>query len=131
MDAVLSESTARDRFSMFLLACIGLSSVIAESIEQRAAEFGIRMALGADFSRLRNSILHQALALTATGIALGLAASLAATRLIASLLYGVRPHDPLVFASVTLLMFAVAIGASLVPADRILRIDPYDALRSQ
>ena len=90
-------------------------------MEQRTLEFGIRLALGADFPALRNMVVHQAMALAGTGIAVGLAAAYGLTRFLARLLFNVKPTDPLVFASVTLLFTVVALFASYLPARRALR----------
>jgi putative ABC transport system permease protein len=141
MDQIVMGSTARDQFNTWvlgifagvaiLLASIGLYGLMAYAVEQRTLEFGIRLALGADFPGLRNMIVRQAMTLAAAGIVVGLAAAYGLTRFLASLLYSVKPTDPVVFASVTLLFTAVAFLASYVPARRALRVDPVVALRVQ
>ncbi len=139
MDQIVSGSTARDRFNTLvlgifaavaiLLSAIGLYGLMAYSVEQRTLEFGIRLALGADTPALRNMILRQAMALAGVGIVVGLAAAWGLTRLMASLLFSVKPTDPAVFAGVTALCIAVAFLASYLPARRALRVDPMVALR--
>jgi ABC-type antimicrobial peptide transport system permease subunit len=139
MDQVVAQSTARNRFNTLLLgifalvaialASIGLYGLMAYSVEQRTFEFGIRLALGADSKALRNMIVRQAMKLAAAGIIAGTATALALTRLIETMLYGVSPRDPLVFASVAILLGAVALLASYLPARRAVRIDPIVALR--
>ncbi len=139
MDQIVSGSTARDRFNTLvlgifagvaiLLSAIGLYGLMAYSVEQRTLEFGIRLALGADTPMLRNMILRQAMALAGAGIVVGLAAAWGLTRLMASLLFSVKPTDPAVFAGVTVLCIAVAFLASYLPARRALRVDPMVALR--
>ena len=118
-------------FVAILLASIGLYGLMAYSVEQRTLEFGIRLALGADSPTLRNMIVRQAMLLAAVGIVIGLAAAYGLTRLMASLLFNVKPTDPAVFASVAVLLAAVAFLASYLPARRALRVDPVVALRYQ
>jgi putative ABC transport system permease protein len=141
MDQIVIGSTARDQFNTLvlgifaavaiLLASIGLYGLMAYAVEQRTLEFGIRLALGADFPALRNMIMRQAMTLAGAGIVVGLAAAYGLTRLMASLLYGVKPTDPVVFATVTAVFTGVAFLASYLPARRALRVDPVVALRSQ
>jgi ABC-type antimicrobial peptide transport system permease subunit len=120
---------ASSLFLAIVLASIGLYGLIAYSMEQRTREFGIRLALGADASRLRNRIVLEAIALTLMGTLVGLAAALAVTRLMAGLLYGVKASDPIILTSVALILLTVALLASLLPARRAARIDPIVALR--
>ena len=139
MEQIVAQSTARDQFNTLLLgifafcaillAAIGLYGLMAYSVAQRKLEFGIRLALGADSSRLRNMVLRQAMTLAAVGIAIGLCAAIGLTRYMATLLYGVRPRDPLVFTSVAALLGFVAFLASYLPARRVLRVDPVTSLR--
>ena len=139
MDQIVIGSTARDQFNTLvlgifagvaiLLASIGLYGLMAYSVEQRTLEFGIRLALGADFPALRNMIVRQAMTLAGAGIVVGLAAAYGLTRLMASLLYGVKPTDPVVFGTVTAVFTGVAFLASYLPARRALRVDPVVALR--
>jgi putative ABC transport system permease protein len=139
MDRIVIQSTARDQFNTtllgifafvaILLASIGLYGLMAYSVEQRTLEFGIRLALGADSRLLRNMVVRQAMILTVVGIAIGVGAAYGLTRLMASLLFEVKPTDPTVFASVAILLGAVALLASYLPARRTLRVDPAVALR--
>ena len=139
MDQIVIGSTARDEFNTLVLvifamvaivlSSIGLYGLMAYSVEQRTLEFGIRLALGADPPMLRNMIVRQAMTLACVGIVVGLAAAYGLTRLMASLLFSVRPTDPVVFVSVTVLFIAVSFLASYLPARRTLRVDPVVALR--
>jgi ABC-type antimicrobial peptide transport system permease subunit len=141
MDQVVAGSTVRDRLNTILLAIfaliaillasIGLYGVIAYSIEQRTQEFGIRLALGANPSHLRNLIVRQTMGFAVAGILIGIAASLGLTPLMASMLYGVKATDPVVFTAVAVSMSLVAVFASLLPARRSRRIDPVIALRHE
>jgi predicted lysophospholipase L1 biosynthesis ABC-type transport system permease subunit len=141
MDQIVVQSTAGNQFNTLLLgifaffaillASIGLYGLMAYSVEQRTLEFGIRLALGADFPLLRNMIVRQAMTLALIGIGIGLAAAYGLTRLMASLLFDVKPNDPVIFASVAVLLGLIACLASYIPARRALRIDPVIALRYQ
>ncbi len=114
-----------------LLTAIGIFGVMAQSVMQRTREIGIRMALGARAPDVLALILRRAVLLTAVGIALGTAAALALTRFVAALLYGVEPHDPLTFGSVTALLAIVALAACYLPARRATRVDAVVALRTE
>jgi predicted permease len=114
-----------------LLATIGLSGVVSYSVSQRTNEIGVRMALGADRLHVVRLILKQGMLLTGIGIALGLTLSFAATRLLAGLLYGIKPADPLTFAAVSLFLAAVAFISCYVPARRAASIDPMQSLRAE
>ena len=139
-DTYLRDGLAPTRFAMSLLtafgvvalalAAIGLSGVIAYSVSQRTREIGIRLALGADPSRVVRHVVSGGLGLVALGIALGAAAALAATRALSSMLYGVGAADPPTFVAIALLVGAIALVASYVPARRALRIDPAQTLRA-
>lgn len=139
MTEIISDSLASRRFSMILLggfaalalvlSAIGLYGVISYLAAQRTQEIGIRMALGAQRMQVLGMVLGQGLRVAAIGVAIGLAAALALTRIIANLIYGVKPHDPLTFAGVAALLTLVALGASYLPALRATRIDPVLALR--
>jgi putative ABC transport system permease protein len=113
------------------LAAIGLYGVIAYSASQRTHEIGIRMALGAGRSKVLRLVVIDGLRLTLLGLSFGLAGALAVTRLLSSLLYGVKPHDPLTLISVTILLAAVAMLASYLPARRVTNVDPMLALRHE
>jgi len=111
------------------LAVIGLYGVLAYSVTQRTREIGIRMALGADSSLLVRDFIREGLQLMLPGMAAGILASLALTRLLGSLLYNVKPTDPLTLALVSALMLVVGIFASWIPARRAARVDPLGSLR--
>ena len=112
-----------------LLACTGLYGLMSYTVARRTNEFAIRMALGAPRGTTLKLILKQAASLTLLGLALGLLAAFILTRLISSLLYNVSAHDPLLFASVSLLLMLVAVGACCIPAWRAMQVDPIVALR--
>lgn len=139
MEEVVRDSVRRPRmlmqlFAMFagfalLLAAIGTYGVLSYVVTQRRREIGIRMALGAERARVLRSVMGQGLQLTSVGLAAGLAGALLLTRLMETLLFGVRPTDPATLAGVAALVTAVAAAAGLVPAVRATRIDPMVALR--
>ena len=141
MDQRLSESFSRPRFQTLvlgafagvalLLATIGIYGVMAYSVSQRRQEIGIRMALGADSGSVLRLVLGNALRLAAIGVALGLAGAYAATRVLASFLHGVQPHDALTFGAVTLVIVATSVLASLIPALRAAQTDPARTLQGQ
>jgi ABC-type antimicrobial peptide transport system permease subunit len=114
-----------------VLACIGLYGVVSYSAAQRTREIGIRMALGAERRTVFAMLLGQGARLAALGIGAGLVAALAVTRVMTRFLYGVRPSDPLTFATVAFLLVAVAMLACYFPARRATRVDPMIALRHE
>ena len=138
---IVSESSARARFTMLLLSgfaalalvlgAVGIYGVIAYSVTRRTREIGVRMALGADGSAVRRMVLREGGSLAALGVVLGLAGALGASRLLAGLLYGVTPSDPQVFALVPLILGAVALVATWVPAHRAAQVDPLVAIRAE
>ena len=111
------------------LAAVGIYGVIAYSVTQRTREIGIRMALGAQRGDMLGMVLRQSLTVVGVGIAIGLLAAFGATRLLASLLYGVGANDMLTYASVVFLLGAAALLASYIPARRAMKVDPMVALR--
>jgi predicted permease len=113
------------------LAALGLYGVMSYVVSQRTAEIGIRMALGARPRDVRTLVVRRALALTLTGLGVGLAGALAATRVLASFLVEVSPTDPATLATVALLFTSVALLASWLPARRAASVDPMRALRSE
>ncbi len=112
-----------------LLATAGVFGVMAYSVSRRTREFGVRIALGAGSGDVLTMVLGQGLRTIFIGVAIGIAGSLALTRTVESLLFGVTPTDPLTFASVTLLLVAAALLACYIPARRATRVDPMIALR--
>ncbi|MFN2476878.1 MAG: ABC transporter permease [Chthoniobacterales bacterium] len=139
MDRLVSDQLAQPRFNMMLLglfaavaltlAAIGIYGVIAYSVTQRTREIGIRMALGAQKQQMLAMMLRQSLTLVVIGLAVGLAAAFAATRLLASLLYGVGANDVFTYAAVVVLLGGAALLASYIPARRAMQVDPMVALR--
>lgn len=112
-----------------LLAAVGIYGVISYSVAQRTHELGIRAALGASAASLLQLILYRGLALTVAGMVIGVGASLALTRAMSTLLYGVGARDPLTMWSVAAILPAVALTACYVPARRATKVDPMVALR--
>lgn len=141
MSEVVDASVSPRRFYMLLLgifalvalslAAVGLFGVVSFGVVQRTQEIGIRLALGAQRSAVLGMVVGEGLRLTLLGLAVGLAAAAALTRLMASLLYSVRPSDPETFLCVSLLLVAVAALASYIPARRATRVDPIVALRHE
>jgi predicted permease len=141
MDGVLWKSIGRPRFNAILLgasgvialvlAVIGVYGVISYAVARRTHEIGIRRALGAQTNDVLRMVLRQALALVSTGVALGVGGALAVTRVLSSLLYGVKPTDPATFIGVALLLTAVALVASYLPGRRATRVDPTEALTAE
>jgi putative ABC transport system permease protein len=114
-----------------LLAAIGLYGVISYSVAQRTRELGIRIALGAQRSDVLRLIVRQGMTLVVIGVALGLAASIGLTRLMATLLYGVSATDPITFVALSMALCFVALLACWLPARRASGVDPIVALRSE
>jgi ABC-type antimicrobial peptide transport system permease subunit len=115
-----------------LLAAIGLYGVMAYSVTQRTQEIGIRMALGANRSRVLRMVLRHGMVLTVIGIAIGLTAAYVLTKYLESLtsmLFGVKPRDPITFAVTAGVLLLVSLIACLIPARRATKVDPLEALR--
>ncbi|HMF60476.1 MAG TPA: ABC transporter permease [Vicinamibacterales bacterium] len=139
MAEVVSLSTSRERFNMWLmtvfgvsallLAAIGIYGLMAYSVEQRTQEIGIRLALGAQGSQVKNMVVLQGMRLALIGVVIGVGVSLYLARLISALLFGVSTRDPLVFVGVPVLLTIVSLLAVWLPARRASRVDPMVALR--
>jgi putative ABC transport system permease protein len=139
LDQVRAASMAEPRLTALLvglfaavslvLGAVGIYGLVSYSVTRRIREMGVRMALGATGGELVRRVVRQGAVLAAAGVALGMAAAFAATRALHSLLYGVSPTDALTFVSVPLLLLAVAVLASYLPARRAARVDPMAALR--
>ena len=141
MEDVVSRSVSRQQFNMLLmtvfassallLAAIGIYGLMAYSVEQRTQEIGIRLALGANTGDVRRMVIRQGMRLAVVGLVIGLASSFGLARVIANLLFGVTPRDPLVFTAAPLLLAAVAFIGVYLPARRAVRVDPVIALRAE
>jgi ABC-type antimicrobial peptide transport system permease subunit len=116
--------------SALLIAGVGLFGVLSYVVVQRTREVGVRMALGARPRDVVALVVRQSMVIVAAGLALGIGASYWASRLVAAFLYGVTPHDPLSYAAVPCVLFAVAAVATVVPARRAARLDPAKVLRA-
>jgi putative ABC transport system permease protein len=127
--AVPSAHYPAPRVSSATLAAVGIYGVISYTVEQHTREIGIRMALGAGQADVMKVIAAQGMLPVLAGLAIGLAASFALTRLMTGMLYGVKAGDPVTFISVAVLLAAVALVASLIPARRATRVAPVVALR--
>jgi putative ABC transport system permease protein len=141
MEQIISGSLAERRFTMLLLiifaatalllAAVGIYGVMSYTVTRRTHELGIRTTLGATRGEIVRLVLHQGMKLAAIGMAAGLVAALALTRLMADLLYGVRPADPATLAAVALLLGGIAFLACYIPARRATAVDPVVALRCE
>ena len=139
MGQLVQDSVAQRRFNMMLMTCfaviavilaaVGLYGLISYSVNQRAHEIGIRMALGARQSDILKLILGYAIKLAVVGIVLGVAGAFALTRVITKLLFGVSAHDPVTFVGMALLLLVIAVLASIIPARRAMNVHPMVALR--
>jgi ABC-type antimicrobial peptide transport system permease subunit len=139
LPGVVSGSLSQRRFSMevvllfaltaLLLAALGIYGTISYLVNERTHEIGIRLALGAKRGEIMRMILRQGLALAVAGAALGLVGALIVSHLMAGLLFGVAPTDPLTFIGGTLVLTAVALSACYIPAMQAMRVDPLVALR--
>jgi putative ABC transport system permease protein len=139
MDQIISDSLAAHRFSMILLgifaalalllSSIGIYGVISYLVGQRTQEIGIRAALGARRGDVLRLILSHSVRMAILGVLIGLGASLALTRLMDKMLYGVSATDPVTFLAVAMILTIVALAASYIPARRAMRVDPIVALR--
>ena len=141
MDERVSNATWRTRMGAWLLtlfaamalmlAALGTYGVISEAVEQRTREIGVRMALGADRSRILRMILGRVCAIALAGIALGLIITVPSMRLLTALLYEVTPADPTVFTTLAFVLLVVTLLAGYFPARRAARVDPIVTLRAE
>jgi putative ABC transport system permease protein len=139
MEQVVGKSTAQTDFNTtllstfagvaLLLAAIGIYGLMAYSVQQRTQEIGIRMALGASPEKVRGMVVRQGMLLAGIGVAIGVGAALGLTRLMAGMIYGVKTWDPTAFVTVAVLLSAVSLLATYVPARRASRVDPMVSLR--
>jgi putative ABC transport system permease protein len=141
MDTLVDQSIAGSRFNAvllgifatiaFLLAAVGIYGVVSYDVSERTHEIGLRMALGAQSRDVLQLIVGQGARLAAFGIAAGLSAAVALTRLMASMLYGVKATDAYTFAAISVLLGAVALAACYLPSRRAMALDPVTALRHE
>jgi len=140
MTKMIDLSVAQPRFTMLLLgvfggvaltlAVVGIYGIMAHAVKRRTREIGIRMALGARPADVLRLVVGQGMRLAVLGLVVGVVAALAATRLMADLLFGVKATDPLTYVGSVVVLGAVALAASWIPARRAIAIDPTLALRS-
>jgi ABC-type antimicrobial peptide transport system permease subunit len=141
LDELVTESMARTSFTLIMLGiaaavalflgAVGIYGVISYVVSQRTREIGVRMAMGAERMDVSTMVLKQAMVLAGGGVVVGLLAAAGLTRLMASLLYGVNPMDPMTFGSVAVCLSAIAMVASYIPARRAAGVDPVVALRAE
>jgi ABC-type antimicrobial peptide transport system permease subunit len=139
MENLVHRAQAGTRFSLLLIAafavvaallvCVGLYGVLATVVRQRTAEIGVRMALGASPSSILRLVVGHGLRLSVVGIAVGVIVALGLTRLMTTMLVGVRPTDPITFGGMAVVFFAIAAVSSWLPARRAAGVDPTTALR--
>jgi ABC-type antimicrobial peptide transport system permease subunit len=139
MENFVAESLSQQRFNMLLLAvfagvalllaAVGIYSVLAYTVRRRVREIGIRMALGAQTSDVVGMVMAEGMKPTLIGLVIGVAGALALGRFVSSLIYGVKPGDIPTFATVSLVLVAVAFLASVIPAYRATRVQPVSTLR--
>ncbi|HKC89525.1 MAG TPA: FtsX-like permease family protein, partial [Blastocatellia bacterium] len=140
-EQTLGQTVAQPRFNLILLAlfavvalllaAVGIYGVLANAVRQRTHEMGVRLALGARPGAVFRLVIGQGMGLAGVGLGIGLGAALALTRYLESLLYEVKPADPLTFGGVALLLMGVALLACWIPARRATRVDPMIALRCE
>ena len=141
LSEMVAETYGTLRFPMMLvwifaalalvLSAIGIFGVMSYTVGRRTQELAIRMALGADRSTMLRLVLREGLRLTLAGVAIGLAAALALSRVMAGYVYGIKSTDPLAFAAAALLMMLAALAACYIPARRAIGVDPMRALRTE
>ena len=141
IEQMIDESTGQPRFRSFLiasfaglallLAAVGVYGLISFTVTQRVPEIGVRLALGADPWQVFSLVIGQGLRLAVFGVAIGLGVAVVATRLLRGMLFNTSATDPLIYASLALLLLTMAGVACYVPARRAMRVDPMRALRSE
>jgi putative ABC transport system permease protein len=141
MEQVYGESMARSSFTLvmigiaggmaLLLGIVGIYGVISYAVSQRTRELGIRIALGAPQGSLKAMVVRQGMLLAAIGVGMGLIAAAALSRVLASLLFGISPLDPLTYSAVSIVLLIAAAAASYLPAHRASNVNPLDALRAE
>ena len=141
MDAIVAQSLGQSLLMVWLLgifagvalllATVGIYGAVAYTVEQRTGEIGVRMALGASAGTVQKMVLRHGMTLAAIGLAIGIGAALAVTRLMTTLLFDVGASDPLVYLSIGLLLSTVAALACWLPAQRAARVDPVRALAAR
>jgi len=141
MEKTVADTIASERFSMallgifaalaLLLAAIGIYGVLSYMVGQRTREIGVRMALGAQQLDVLRLVMKDGARMTAIGLVIGVVAAFGLTRLMGSMLFGVKPSDPLTFGAVALLLGLIAMLACYVPAQRAMKVDPIEALRQE
>jgi len=141
MNDLISESVSPQRFNMLLLgsfaglalvlAAVGIYSVLSYTVRRRLREIGIRIALGATHNDVVRMVVADGMKPILLGVVIGLAAAFALSRVVSSLIFGVRATDPLTFAAVALLLLAVGILATVFPAYRAARVEPIRILREE
>jgi putative ABC transport system permease protein len=139
MDELVTTSLSQQRFNLMLLsafavlalilAAIGIYSVLSYSVRRRVQEIGIRLALGARISDVLRMIVIEGMRPTLLGVTIGIVGALALGQVMSSLVYGVKPTDPLTFLAVAMVLAVVALSATIIPAYRAARVDPMVALR--
>jgi putative ABC transport system permease protein len=139
MDDLVANSLSQQRFNMLLLgafaglamllAAVGIYSVLSYSVKRSVREIGIRLALGATLRDVLRMVVYEGMKPALLGVVVGAIGALAMGRVLSSLIYQVKPADPITFLAVTVLLMAVAVLASIIPAYRATKVDPMVALR--
>jgi len=129
MSQLASDSLAPQRVIVLILGAVGIYGVLANSVAQRTHEIGVRMALGARSGDVLKLVVGQGFGLVLVGVAIGLAGAFGLMRFVSSLLYGIRPTDPVTLVVAAFVLAAAALLASYIPARRAMRVDPMVALR--
>jgi ABC-type antimicrobial peptide transport system permease subunit len=131
MERIFAALTAGFGVLALALACVGIYGIMAYSVANRRNEIGIRLALGAQPGQVRGMVLRESTWLAAVGIVVGIGAALALTRLVKSMLYGIQPYDPTTITAGIVVLLAVALAASWIPARRAAGVQPMEALRHE